>query len=491
MTTQIRLLVIEDSEEDVVLLLRELARGGYDPFCRRVDTAETMRAALAGQEWDLVIADYNLPQFNAMTALNILQSSGLDLPFIIVSGKIGEDLAVAAMKAGAHDYLMKNNLQRLVPAIQRELREAAERNRRRQAEEALRNQFEQMNTIFDSINALVYVADMDTHQLIYLNKYGASIFGSDWDGEKCFHMFHTDQIGPCSFCTNGNIAQDGKPLPPHVWEYRNSITGRSYQCIDRAIYWTDGRLVRLEIAIDISERKEMEQLKDEMISAVSHEMRTPLTAMLGFSEFLLGHEVDPAQQRNYLNTIHKETVRLNELIGNFLDMQQIKARRATYRFKAVPVQPLIQDAVDLIALDDNQHRIAIDCPPDLPPVRGDAARLHQVLTNIISNAAKYSPSGSLISIGSHRKGESVILWVKDEGPGIPQEVRDRIFEKFYRLDNTDRRMIGGTGLGLALVREIVTAHNGRVWVESAEGTGSTFYVSLPAFNETQGEEQEG
>lgn len=483
MTTQIRILIIEDSEEDALLLIRELTRGGYEPLCKRVDTAESMRSALAGEEWDLIIADYNLPQFNVMAALEIVQSSGLDLPFIIVSGKIGEDLAVAAMKAGAHDYLMKNNLQRLIPAIQRELREAAERRRRRQAEEALRTQFDQMNTIFDSINALVYVADMDTHQLIYLNKYGSSIFGPDWDGEKCFHMFHTDQDGPCSFCTNGNFVHNGNPLTPHVWEYRNSITGRWFQCIDRAIYWTDGRLVRLEIAIDISERKEMEQLKDEMISAVSHEMRTPLTAMLGFSEFLLEHEVDPAQQRNYLNTIHKETVRLNELIGNFLDMQQIKARQATYRFKAVQVQPLIQDAVDLIALDDNQHRIAIDCPPDLPPVRGDAARLHQVLTNIISNAAKYSPKGSLISIGAHHKGESVILWVKDEGPGIPQEVRDKIFEKFYRLDNTDRRMAGGTGLGLALVREIVTAHNGRVWVESTEGKGSIFYISLPAYFE--------
>ncbi len=104
-----------------------------------------------------------------------------------------------------------------------------------------------------------------------------------------------------------------------------------------------------------------------------------------------------------------------------------------------------------------------------------------MLSNLISNAIKYSPQGSLIALGARSEEGMVTFWVKDEGIGIPLELQERIFDRFYRRDNTDRRLVGGAGLGLALVREIVTAHDGRVWVESVLGKGSTFYVSLPAF----------
>src|SRR5262245_57120706 len=134
MPVPLRVLLVEDSEDDAVLIARELRRGEYAPSILRVETAAAMRAALA-EPWDVVISDYSLPQFSGPTALTLLRAAGLDTPFIVVSGAIGEEVAVAAMKAGAHDYLMKGNLARLVPAIQRELREAEERRRRRLAEE--------------------------------------------------------------------------------------------------------------------------------------------------------------------------------------------------------------------------------------------------------------------------------------------------------------------------------------------------------------------
>jgi DNA-binding NtrC family response regulator len=137
MNTPIRVLIVEDSQDDTTLLLLELESGGYDPICERIETATAMQNALAKQPWDMIIADYSMPHFNALAALQLLQESGLDLPFIIVSGAIGEDTAVAAMKAGAQDYLMKDNLARLVPAVERELREAQVRRQRKQAEKML------------------------------------------------------------------------------------------------------------------------------------------------------------------------------------------------------------------------------------------------------------------------------------------------------------------------------------------------------------------
>ena len=156
MTKPLHVLIVEDSEDDTLLLLRELLRAGYDPVHERVDTPEAMRSALAGRKWDIVISDYILPKFSGPDALAVLKDSGLDLPFIIVSGNIGEDIAVESMKAGAHDYIIKGNFSRLVPAVERELREAGMRRERRKAEENLRASEEQYHRLFESsLDAIV------------------------------------------------------------------------------------------------------------------------------------------------------------------------------------------------------------------------------------------------------------------------------------------------------------------------------------------------
>ncbi|RNC67674.1 MAG: response regulator [Desulfuromonadales bacterium] len=156
---RLRVLLVEDSEDDALLLLRELERGGYEVECERVDTAPAMKKALGARPWDMVISDYRMPKFTAPAALETLKKSGLDLPFIIVSGKIGEDMLVDAMRAGAHDYLMKGNLSRLIPAIERELRESAERRTRRRAELAIRQGKMEWEAAFDAVSDLVLLTD--------------------------------------------------------------------------------------------------------------------------------------------------------------------------------------------------------------------------------------------------------------------------------------------------------------------------------------------
>jgi len=147
MSKPLQLLIVEDSEDDALLLVRELKRAGYDAIFERVDTRQAMGRALASRTWDLVIADYSMPHFNGIEAMELLQKSDLDIPFIFVSGAVGENTAVAAMKAGAHDYVMKGNLRRLVPAIERELREAEVRHERKRAEEELRRSREQLRAL--------------------------------------------------------------------------------------------------------------------------------------------------------------------------------------------------------------------------------------------------------------------------------------------------------------------------------------------------------
>jgi len=482
MEKKLRLLLIEDSEDDAFILLRELKKGGYDTDCRRVETLVEVERALE-QPWDLIISDYNLPGFYAPDVLELVKRSGVDIPVIIVSGMIGEETAVAAMKAGAHDYLMKGALQRLCPAIERELRDAVDRRRRREAEAALKTQFSQISTIFDSLNVIV-VTDRETDRILFMNRQAELLINRDWSGLTCHDMMAEMSVLPPPERDEFHRTA-GEESPPFAWEFVNPRNNRWYHCIDRVVRWPDERLVRMTVAIDITDQKEMERLKDEMLSAVSHEMRTPLTAMLGFTEFLLENEVPPDQMTMALSTIHKETERLHELISNFLDLQKHKARREEYRIEPLDACAVVEEVISLFTGEATRHPITVNCPEPVPEVLADEGKLHQLLNNLISNACKYSPAGAPIEIEVREDDPYVLIRVKDRGKGIPPDMREKIFDRFYRIDNTDRRQAGGTGLGLALVREIVTAHHGEIRVVDNPGGGSIFEVRLPAARESR------
>ena len=358
---------------------------------------------------------------------------------------------------------------------------------RRQAEEALRNSEQRFRSLLETIP--LGVLESDASGVITLtNESFARLTGyrrEDILGKRLDEFFAP---GPQKTDLSAYLQVILQDQPPPAPLLGKGLT-KDGRIIDVQVDWSytrndEGEVIGFVSAVsDVTERMALQQMKDEMISAVSHEMRTPLTAMLGFSEFLLENRVDEALLHEYLGIIHKETERLNELINNFLDLQRIKAGQAVYHFRPVPVVPLLAEAAALFATARQKRRITVHPSDGLPPVTGDEGRLHQVLNNLLSNAVKYSPSDGEITLGAKRDGDTVVLWVKDQGIGISSEQLDKIFDKFYRVDSTDRRATGGTGLGLPLVREIVHAHGGRVWVESTPGKGSTFYVSLPVAKE--------
>jgi len=177
----IKVLIVMDSEDDAALLVSRLQGGGYEPVYKIVATPEEMTEALINEDWDLVISDYVLPRFSGLAALKLFQQKGVDLPFIIVSGKIGEDIAVRAMKAGAHDYILKNNLSRLVPAINRELREATMRRDRKRAEEAVRHSEERFRALFE--NAPLGIVIKRHGSIILANQAFIHLFGYEKESE--------------------------------------------------------------------------------------------------------------------------------------------------------------------------------------------------------------------------------------------------------------------------------------------------------------------
>jgi len=251
---------------------------------------------------------------------------------------------------------------------------------------------------------------------------------------------------------------------------------------------THQRLERLRLQ-DIRQKTELERalivaqevdrLKDDLISTVSHELRTPLTSLLGFTELMLERDFPYSKQRELLTILHNESLRLTKLINNFLDLQAMEAGRSHYHFTDVQLTPLLYEAIDLFSKADGKHTWQTTIPDNLPFVHIDADRIRQVITNLLANAVKFSVYGGTISVSVHLQKTELTISISDQGVGIPQEAIPKLFTKFFRVDDSLTRPTNGTGLGLALIKEIVEAHQGRVWVDSTFGKGSTFYFTLP------------
>jgi signal transduction histidine kinase len=239
------------------------------------------------------------------------------------------------------------------------------------------------------------------------------------------------------------------------------------------------RLRLIERAAQADALRRADALKNELISVVSHELRTPLTSVVGFSELLMARGLDEAQREDFVQLLHQEGLRLTELLDEFLDLQRIESGRQQFAPVPTDLRQVVERAVASTRTDPT-HPLVLDLPATLPPVLADADRIHQVLVNLLSNARKYSPDGGEVRVSAALRGGEVEVAVADRGLGIPPEALERLFERFFRVDTSDRRAIRGTGLGLAIVRQIVHAHGGRAWAESAGcGHGSRFVFTLP------------
>ncbi|GAG02427.1 unnamed protein product, partial [marine sediment metagenome] len=249
----------EDSEDDAILVLRELRRGGYEPTFERVDTPQAMNAALDQQTWDIVLSDYAMPRFTMPAALTMVTEKGRGLPFIIVSGAIGEEAAVAAMRAGAHDYVMKNNLARLVPAVERELREAEVRRERKQAEEGLKQSEEEFRRLVEDMNDGYCV--LQGSDVVFANARSAEMFG--YAQEEVIGKTLQELLPPeiVEKLVEAHVRRRrGESMPPQYETTlaRKNGTARWVEFGARLIEYR-GKPATSVVIRDITERKRMEQ----------------------------------------------------------------------------------------------------------------------------------------------------------------------------------------------------------------------------------------
>ena len=233
---------------------------------------------------------------------------------------------------------------------------------------------------------------------------------------------------------------------------------------------------------DISELRRLERVRRDFMANVSHEFKTPLTAIQGFAETLLAGALDDRQNRvRFLEIIRDHARRLAQLTDDLLKLAQIEAGRMELDFQPISVAELVSSCVETARIkgQQKQHTFELECPPGLPPARGDATRLREVLQNLLDNAVQYTPEGGRITVRARVAESAIEITVSDTGIGIPQADQERIFERFYRVDAARSREVGGTGLGLSIAKHIVEAHGGRIRVESIVGAGSHFHFTVP------------
>jgi two-component system phosphate regulon sensor histidine kinase PhoR len=240
---------------------------------------------------------------------------------------------------------------------------------------------------------------------------------------------------------------------------------------------------------DVSELRRLQRIRTEFVDNLSHELRTPITTVSLLAETLqreaegVGDAI-PARMRERIAKIEVETGHLVQMVNELLDLSRIESGGTLQLVDGVDMSRLAADSAERLRLFAERHGVTlrIDTPAGLPRVRGDPARLGQVVVNLVHNAVKFSLEGGEITVRTYTHDGSVVTVVEDHGIGIPRATRDRVFERFYKVDRARLRAEtggGGTGLGLAIARHVVEQHDGRIWVESEEGVGSTFFFALP------------
>nr|WP_321400849.1 transporter substrate-binding domain-containing protein [uncultured Desulfobacter sp.] len=363
---------------------------------------------------------------------------------------------------------------------------------RKQAEEALRASHERFLTVLDSIDATIYVADMDTYEVLFMNKFMINSFGRDFTGEKCWEAFR-GETRPCSYCNNDQLVDEkGNPAGGCVWQDRNPVTGKWYVNHDRAIEWTDGRLVRIQIATDITELKEMEKKYQQsqkmesigqLAGGIAHDFNNILAPIIGFTQLSQTELPDDHPVQENLAVILEGAKRARDLVKRILHF----SRQQEPVLKPTILQPVIQESLKLLrsTLPANIH-LTSDLYDGEDAVLCDGSEIHEIILNLCTNAyhAIADDQGDIV-IGLDQGtppqeldlpgGKYLCLSVKDNGGGIPERIKDKIFEPYV----TTKEVGKGSGLGLSVVYGIVQNCNGGIDVKSSHKTGTLFKIYLP------------
>jgi signal transduction histidine kinase len=427
MRVPLRVLVVEDSREDAEFLKRKLLHGEFDLLSyERVDSAAAMEAALRREAWDLILSDYSIPGFGGLQALGVMKKLGLDLPFILVSGLMGEETAVEAMRCGAHDYVMKDHLARLVPAIRRELAEAVVRRERRRAQSEL-------VAAKEALEAKVLVRTAELTQ--------ANLKLRDEMAERERAQADRDRMAA------------------------ELLQGQKLQAIGQLSAGI-AHEINNPLSYILSNLRCLEEYLGEL---------SPLLGAPGNAPAPASATADPSRIREDFGAALKDCLDGAEKIRRIVRSLREFSHLDEHELKSVDLKDCVENALRLCANEINHKARVVRALREVPHVRCYPQQIEQVLVNLIMNALQAIPERGEIELGTRQDGDTAVVRVRDTGTGIPPENLKRLFEPFF----TTKPVGKGTGLGLHVAYKIALAHGGRIDVHSKVGEGTEFSLVLP------------
>jgi PAS domain S-box-containing protein len=483
MKSNLRILVVEDSVEDTALLERTLRRGGLSFSARRVETRADFVEQLEEFAPDLVISDYNLPSFDGLQALELVRGKAAWLPFILVSGHIGEERAAESLKLGATDFILKDRLGRLVPCIQRALHDVEERTKLKRLEERFRLFVEAAPNAMVMIGADGRIEMVNGQTERMFGHARAELLGEPVEmlipeRQRARHQdlrsafFATNQPRPMG---NGHhmIGQrcDGSEFPAEIG--LNPIE-------------TEAGAVVLCVIVDITARRQQEQEQErqrqelersnadleEFAYVASHDLKAPLRAIAHLAQWIR-EDIEPAARRETtenLDLLQGRVARLRTLLDGLLSYSRIGRVDSD-----VELVDIGEEVRDIVAMSAPPPGFAVVWDTDMPVLRTHRVAIRVVLENLIVNALKHHDRGEgRVAVAMRLADGMAEFRVSDDGPGIPERFHDRIFVIFQTLASRDE--VESSGIGLAIVKRRIEGHGGRIRVESAPPARGTTFV---------------
>jgi PAS domain S-box-containing protein len=497
-TEPVRLVLVEDSDDDAELVLQELRRSGFDVTVRRVQTAPALEASLA-EPCDIVLCDYTMPQLDAPTALEIVRRFSADVPFIVVSGTVGEDTAVEVMRAGANDYLLKGNLTRLGPAVTREIRDGRARADQRRTDVERQQAEASFRLIIESSPDLIVVHREG--RILYANPKTVGRLGwvdaSALVGQPLSAIVMERDGRTVRAPAN---TESGRPSPVEQRWRRRDGEAISVEVVQGEVVF-EGAGATVVLARDVTERNQIAAAMIEMdrmaaigilAAGVGHEINNPLAYVLANLEFvtteleMLVAELPREARERLVDRIadliqaladtNHGAQRVRAIVGDLRTFSRGEDENVTL----VDVRQILDASVRMAAVQIRQRATIVKKYADVvAPVAANESRLGQLFLNLVVNAAQAlpegSPSNNRIEMVARDDDGFVQVEIFDTGGGIPQEVLPRIFDPFF----TTKPVGQGTGLGLSICKRIVAELDGKISVTSRPGEGTRFIVRLP------------
>ena len=364
--------------------------------------------------------------------------------------------------------------------------------KRWQVETSLQQSQRTMQKVLDNINANIFVSDYDTLKVIFANKPFREEAGEVPENAECWRMLNAGLENGCKHCPKPKLLDANRKFTGvHFWEDYNPVTKRWYTIQSMAIKWLDGRWAIMELATDITTRKQVEleliqakekaeesdRLKSAFLANMSHEIRTPLNAIIGFSDLICQTD-DAEEKEEYIRIVTSNNELLLQLIDDILDLSKIEAGTMDFSYAPTDINELMEDICLQMQQKNQRPEVQIMFTEKEPGcvINTDRLRLSQVIMNLMNNAMKFTSEGS-ITLGYRltRQKDELYFFVKDTGIGIPADQAGKVFERFVKLNT----FVKGTGLGLAICRVIIERLGGTIGVETREGRGSCFWFRLP------------